>query len=50
MYEIHKINDITNLYHPEIGVIPDNPENRHYAAYLEWLAEGNTPEEITLEP
>lgn len=25
-------------------VIPDDPANRHYAQYLEWVAEGNTAE------
>jgi hypothetical protein len=25
--------------------IPMNEANRHYQEYLEWLAEGNTPEE-----
>jgi len=26
------------------SVIPTNPENTDYQEYLEWLAEGNTPE------
>jgi len=25
--------------------IPLDPSNRHYQEYLEWVAEGNTPEE-----
>lgn len=25
--------------------IPKDEENRHYQDYLEWVAEGNTPEE-----
>ena len=25
--------------------IPKDPDNRHYAEYLEWVAAGNTPEE-----
>jgi hypothetical protein len=25
--------------------IPKDTENRHYQEYLEWVAEGNTPEE-----
>ena len=30
----------------ELGVdIPCDPANRHYQAYLEWVAEGNTIEE-----
>jgi hypothetical protein len=48
MYEIHKLENITNIYHPEIGVIPDDPENRHYAAYLEWVAQGNTAKQIDI--
>ena len=27
-----------------VSIIPMNEGNRDYAAYLEWLAEGNTPE------
>lgn len=27
----------------------ENEDNPHYVAYLEWIAEGNTPEEITPE-
>jgi hypothetical protein len=30
---------VDNLY------IPKDESNRHYQAYLEWIAEGNTPEE-----
>ena len=26
------------------AVIPFNPENTDYQAYLKWVAEGNTPE------
>ena len=25
--------------------VPTDPANRHYAEVLEWVAEGNTPEE-----
>jgi len=26
------------------GIIPFDPDNTDYQAYLKWLAEGNTPE------
>jgi hypothetical protein len=41
-------NNELEFYHVVIGdktwQVPINPSNRHYAAVLEWLAEGNTPE------
>jgi hypothetical protein len=46
-YKKIKIDDTVTLFHDHIGAIPDDPENRHYAAYLEWVAEGNTAEEVT---
>ena len=30
--------------------IPPDPSNTDYAAYLEWVAKGNTPTEWTPEP
>ena len=30
--------------------VPPDPNNRHYAEYLEWVAEGNTAEEQTVHP
>jgi len=30
--------------------IPDDPANRDYAAYLEWVEEGNTPEAADVPP
>lgn len=41
MYKIKEfniLNDETGQY------IPYDENNRHYQEYLEWLAEGNTPE------
>ena len=29
--------------------VPEAPGNRHYEAYLTWIAEGNTPEVIQPE-
>lgn len=48
-YIIIKIGDMLTLHHPDIGTIPPDPENRHYAEYLEWVAAGNTAEEVTPE-
>ena len=30
--------------------IPKDPENLDYQAFLAWVAEGNTAEEVTIEP
>ncbi len=30
----------------EGGIVPKHPLNRHYNKYLQWVAEGNTPEEV----
>jgi hypothetical protein len=32
-----------------ISWIPTDPENRDYQAFLEWVAEGNSPTELTEE-
>jgi hypothetical protein len=48
MYEIHKLNNETHIYHSEVGVIPEDSENRHYAEYLEWVAKGNTAKEVNV--
>jgi len=34
-------------YDGKVWWVPENPENSHYREYLEWLAEGNTPEDVT---
>ena len=45
MYQIRTVEDMTFIYHTDLGVIPDDENNRHYQAYLAWVAEGNTAEE-----
>lgn len=32
-------------FNGEIFIVPFDPANRHYAAILEWVAEGNTIQE-----
>ena len=46
-YSIHWFDEAqTTFQYLKLGVlsIPLDPANRHYQEYLEWLAEGNTPE------
>jgi hypothetical protein len=50
MYELRTIGEITSLYHPDLGTIPPDPENRHYAEYLEWVAAGNEASVVVIEP
>lgn len=48
MYEVRSLMGMSHIYHPEIGAIPNDPENRHYAEYLEWVAQGNTPTKVDI--
>jgi len=50
MYKIFNSNfagvNVEMIFHKEEKVwIPKDEANRDYQEYLEWLAEGNTPEE-----
>lgn len=49
MYRQLRLNDGTIsdkiiLRISDLASIPNNPENRDWQAYQEWLAQGNTPE------
>jgi hypothetical protein len=51
MYKLIKnpVSGMTNVVNKTDGnimlSIPFNPDNTDYQEYLEWIAEGNTPEE-----
>ena len=43
-YIVKVIDDQTAaVFKPGVGCIPPDPANTDYAAYLQWLSEGNTP-------
>ena len=42
--------DIAILRLADNAFIPPDPANTDYAAYLEWLAEGNTPDPAPAPP
>jgi hypothetical protein len=50
MYKIMKSTlrgqELVAIINSEGGVIPNDENNTDYQKYLEWVAEGNTPEEI----
>lgn len=46
-YEVtsHMTGEVVNIVYSETGAtIPTDPANADYAAYLEWVSQGNTPE------
>ena len=49
MYKIQKFNNSTSVWYEQDGMrisfTLENIEHTEYQKYIEWLAEGNTPEE-----
>lgn len=45
MYQIYSEDHVQMIYRPSDSAwIPVDPANTDYQQYLEWVAEGNTPE------
>ena len=50
-YKMYKLTDNASILRIEDNAsIPDDPANSDYAAYLEWVEDGNTPEAADVPP
>ena len=48
---MYKLTDNTSILRiSDSASIPNDPANSDYAAYLEWVEEGNTPEAADVSP
>ena len=47
---MYKLTNFTSILRADGAHIPADPANVDYAAYLRWVAEGNTPEPVDIPP
>ena len=47
---MYKLTSNSSLIIVDNAIIPADPANTYYAAYLVWLSEGNTPEPADIPP
>jgi len=50
MYKLNRFDSITLITEGKTKSIPNDSRNKDYQEYLEWIAQGNTPEPPDPEP